>query len=116
MKYDLSKYKYYTYNESDGRRTVVAISTYAGKNVKGRAKCHVSDQFDEDSGKALAAARCNAKIAEKRTKRAEKKMKEALIQLDAAEAYYRRMREYFNDASRDEAFAKNEVFCLEDEM
>ena len=111
MKYSLDKYKYFTYYDKNGKKTVSAVSTYAGKTVKGYAKCD-----PEDSGKKLAAARCNAKVADKRVKRAEKKMGDALRQLDAAEAYYKRMRTYFNDASRDAEFARNEVICLEKEM
>lgn len=113
--YPLDKYKFYNYVDA-GRPTVVAVSTYAGKTVRAKAKCHDSDPYSEEKGKQLAAARCNHKIAMKRTKRAERKMKEALIQLDAAEAYYRRMREYFNDSATAEAFAQNEVRCLESEM
>ena len=116
MKYSLDKYKYFTYYDKNGKKTVSAVSTYAGKTVKGYAKCDPRDNFSEDSGKKLAAALCNAKVADKRVKRAEKKMGDALRQLDAAEAYYKRMRTYFNDASRDAEFAKNEVICLEQEM
>ena len=116
MKYSLDKYKYFTYYDKNGKKTVSAVSTYAGKTVKGYAKCDPRDNFSEDNGKKLAAARCNAKVADKRVKRAEKKMGDALRQLDAAEVYYKRMRTYFNDASRDAEFAKNEVICLEKEM
>lgn len=116
MKYSLDKYKYFTYFDKSGKKTVSAVSTYAGRTVKGYAKCDPRDDFNEENGRKLAAARCNAKVADKRLKRAEKKMGEALRQLDAAEAYYKRMRTYFNDASQEAAFAANEVVCLEKEM
>lgn len=56
---------------------VIALSTYAGKVVRGIAKCSPQDKFDEEYGKALAAARCNLKVAEKRFKRADKMYVEA---------------------------------------
>ena len=43
-----TNYKYYTDNKS----IVVALSSYAGKPVKGVAKCNPDDQFDLDDGKA----------------------------------------------------------------
>ena len=62
------KYKYVI---TDKR--VIAISSFAGRTVRGIAKCHPNDPFDVEYGKKLAAARCNAKIAEKRWKRARDK-------------------------------------------
>lgn len=51
---------------------VIALSTYAGKVVRGIAKCSPQDKFDEEYGKKLAAARCNLKVAQKRLNRADK--------------------------------------------
>ena len=56
---------------------IIAVSSYAGRPVKGYAKCHPSDKFDETSGRALAKARCNQKVAYKRNKCAFRKLKEA---------------------------------------
>lgn len=50
---------------------VIALSSFAGRTVRGVAKCHPGDSFDEEFGKRLAAARCNKKIAEKRYARAQ---------------------------------------------
>lgn len=52
---------------------VIALSSFAGKTVRGVAKCHPGDVFDIEYGKQLAAARCGRKIAEKRYKRANDK-------------------------------------------
>ena len=52
---------------------VIALSSYAGRTVRGIAKCHPGDTFNEETGKALAAARCNEKIAAKRYARAQDK-------------------------------------------
>ena len=46
--------------------SVIAISTYAGKTVKGIAKVDPRDTFDPEVGKQLATARCAEKIAIKR--------------------------------------------------
>ena len=116
MKYSLDKYKYHCFTDSKGAPTVVAVSTYAGRTVRGIAKCDPRDNYSLDEGKKLAAARCNAKISTKRMKRAYGKMIEAGRQLDEAQVYYERMRTYFNDASKESAFAANEVDCLIKEM
>ena len=55
---------------------VIALSTYGGRTVRGIAKCHPGDTFNEEVGKALAAARCNEKIAIKRYARAQQKYNE----------------------------------------
>ena len=57
----------YTYSVSNNK--VYCMRFYAGKTVRGIAKCDPSDTFDLEAGKKLAKARCAAKIAEKRLKR-----------------------------------------------
>lgn len=116
MNYSLDKYKYYEYTDKGGKKTISAVSTYAGRTVKGYAKCDPRDSFDVENGKKLAAARCNAKVSAKRMRRAEQKMREAQNILDQAQARYDKMVQYFNDASRDKSFAENEIDCLLKEM
>ena len=58
------KYSYFT----NGKDTVVAVASYAGKRVRGVAKCSEMDEFDLEKGEKLAAARCNLKIAKMREK------------------------------------------------
>ena len=77
---------------------VIAISTYAGRTVKGVAKCHPNDTFDVEFGKKLAAARCNEKIAYKRLTRALNKFGEAVDESVAADEKMKRMRDYVFDA------------------
>lgn len=64
-KFSPDKYRYIV-----NGNTVIAISTYAGKTVKGVAKCDPEDTFDLEKGKKLAAARCNEKVCRKRLRRA----------------------------------------------
>ena len=96
--YDVSKYKCYAYEEKrpDGSvvPTCVAISTYAGKTVKGYAKLDPHDNFNWEAGRDLAIARCNAKIAEKRKARADKKLAEALEIFEKAKAHLDDMTDY----------------------
>ena len=95
MEYPLEKYKYFIHGNQ-----VVAVSTYAGKTVRGVANCHPSDTYDLNLGKELAAARCNDKIANKRLKRADRRVKEAYQALADAQRHYEEMRRYRDDAYR----------------
>ncbi len=79
--------------------TVIAISTYAGKTVKGYAKCHPNDHFDLETGKTLAELRCAQKIAEKRFNRAVEQERKAKAALEAAELHRRDMGDYRTDAA-----------------
>ena len=60
----------YKYKIDEKKRTIVAMSTFAGKVIAGVARCAPSDEFDIETGKKIAAARCSVKVAEKRMKRA----------------------------------------------
>ena len=89
--YPIEKYRYYT----NGRR-VIAVSTYAGKTVRGVATCDPGDEFSMEKGKALAAARCALKIAG----RATRKTKEANEACHVAERHLEKMCEYLTDSER----------------
>ena len=82
------RYKYATYTDKDGRKVVVAISHHAGKTVKGIAKCNPEDKFNIEKGKAIASARCNAKVCAKRLVDAQDRMEQAKSLLDQAQNYY----------------------------
>ena len=89
---DMTKYSFYT----DGKTKVIAVSTYAGKVVRGVAKCDINDTFSFEKGKELAAARCNEKIAKKRFARAQNANIDVLLEygrlmkrLDKARSYRR---------------------------
>lgn len=93
MSFPLEKYKFVVLSDK-----VIAISSYAGKTVKGVAKCAPGDTFDVEKGKQLAAARCNMKVAEKRLKRANAKLEMADQILVEADAFYQKMADYADDA------------------
>ena len=96
------KYKIFTNSAND----VIAVSTYAGKTVKGIAKCDPRDTFDMDKGVEIAEARCAKKVAHKRLARAKKKYTEAEQKLRDAETYLHKMSDYISDAT--EALEKAE--------
>ena len=92
--------------------TITASSTYAGKKVSGTAHCAEVDEFNEQTGKEIAAARCNVKVCEKRVKRAKsnvealtKEMQELSIKLAA-------QLKYLDDAHQDKKLADRELFKL----
>ena len=93
MNYPLSKYHFY----KNGNRTI-AVSTYAGKSVRGVSICHPDDQYSEEIGQRIAAARCNEKIANKRLQRAQMKRDMARKAFEDASAHLAEMQAYFNDA------------------
>ena len=102
---DMSKYKFYTNDEN----TVVAVSSYAGRPVRGTAKCDPRDSFVFDKGKEIAAARCNLKVAKKRAKRAHQKYNEALVAFNEAQNRLKKMTDYCVTAESAVDAAYNEV-------
>ena len=56
------RYKFYTNNKD----IVIAVSSYAGKRVKGIAKLNPADTFDLEYGKRLAQYRCDIKVLKMR--------------------------------------------------
>ena len=80
------------------KNVVSAISSFAGKIVKGSAKCDPQDEFDRNYGERLAMARCNTKVAKKRVARAKIKLQEARRELEKASKRVIKMEEYLADA------------------
>lgn len=110
MKFNPEKYKYFVFQSRDHASTqITAVSTYAGKTVKGHAKCDPNDTYNEEKGKALAAARCNYKVACMRQKRAERKYKEAEAMYIKAKAYLDDMGYYLADSNLSVGVAHDEL-------
>lgn len=97
-------YKIFTHNNE-----VIAVSTFAGKTVRGVAKCNPADAFDLAKGKALAEARCNAKVAEKRFKRAKSKCEETFKAYSDAVTKHNKMVDYYEDALAAKELAEKEI-------
>lgn len=77
------KYRYYT----NGENVVVAVASYKGRTIRGVAKCSEQDEFDLETGKKLAAARCAMKIARERVKyaKAQRDMWQDILAFNAAQ-------------------------------
>lgn len=99
------KYKYYT----DGANKIVAVSSYAGKTVRGIAKCDPRDNFNKETGQNLAVARCALKIADKRYARAQREYAKAEAAVAAAQARLNKMIDYVNDAQMEVADAQKRL-------
>lgn len=103
--YPIEKYdiKHYDRKNNDGSvsKVIMALSTYGGKVVKGVAKCQPTDSYDFESGKKLAAARCDYKVCVSRNKRAQKKLAEALKKLQEMEIYVAKMTKYVYDSENE---------------
>lgn len=98
-RYPIEKYKIVIHQHPEYHTTeIIAMSTYAGQVVKGKAICHINDEYNEEDGRKLAIARCAAKIAKKRNDRANRLLKKALEQREMAEKYVADMARYQADA------------------
>lgn len=95
---------------------VIVVSHYAGKTVKGYAKCGPDDVFNIDTGVKLAKLRCDAKVYEKRVKRAIKLYTEAIEALDKAASRVRQMTDYKMDAMMELFNTKKELLELEESL
>lgn len=104
--------KYNTYH-SDNK--VIVVSRYAGKAVRGIAKCAPGDLFNGVFGESLAKARCDEKVSEKRLKRAEQLYAEAVTAYAAAQNRMQRMAEYLDEAAVEYEAATKAVAALEAE-
>lgn len=83
-------YKEFHYTNEKGLKVVKVGSTYAGVPVWGYAVCAPEDEYDETYGYRLAKARCDAKIAKKRYKR-------AVSQVDEINRIAMNLRTYFDE-------------------
>ena len=117
MKYPMSKYKIIVHEHPVyAGKEIIAISTYAGQWVKGKAICHSDDAYKEEKGIKLAVARCAEKIAEKRKARADMLLKKAYAQLEEAKRYVAKMEKYSSDAADELKEACSEVNQILSEM
>lgn len=93
---DLKRYTFYV---DEKAKRVVALSTFAQKPVRGIAKCDPRDEFSTSDGMLLAAARCNARVAKKRARNAERRYNEAVMKLQEAKREFEKMSSYFTGAT-----------------
>ena len=78
MIFDLNKFKYIHVTKGDVQE-IIALAKYKGKTFRGVAKCHPDDNFDEETGRELAARRCDLAIRRARLRDRMKTEKSARI-------------------------------------
>ncbi len=108
----MAKYKFFT--NKTGK--VIAVSKYAGKEIKGIAKCDPKDKFNPVLGEKLARARCDLKIARKRHERACAKYKEAQDRVDKAHKKLADMADYVDNSSKELSRARRDLDKLLEEL
>lgn len=104
-------YKYVNYTKPDGSIVTICISRYAGKTVKGYAKCHPGDTYDEEFGKKLARARCDIIVNNRRVKAIYGKMITARVEATKAQTRAEDIEGKFEDICKNYA---GSVTYLED--
>lgn len=88
-----NRYRYIIDSEETPKKVIV-LSKYAGKDVRGIAKCSPNDKFDIETGRVLATLRCDEKVAWKRYQRAQKKVAEAREEVRIATNWLNEMEDY----------------------
>ena len=105
----------YVYSVSPNK--VVCISHFAGKAVRGIAKCDPEcDEFVVEKGKELSQARCDLKVAEKRAKRAAMRLEQACMSFALANDEVERMKNYYTDAVSQLHQAQEQLVSVEEKL
>lgn len=113
------QYNYqYAFYERNGVKYIAAISSYKKRTVKGIAKCHPEDVYDEDFGKKLAEARCSKKINHLRSKNIYKEYAKTFknlidmrVQLDKLKKIYYQSLDRENNADEEvESLINSRIF------
>ena len=92
------KVKFYDVPE---RRKCIAVARYGGKNLKGVAVAAPEDEYNIEVGRAIALARVNVKIAERKQKWARKKYDEIAKEYAIAKVKLDRAADFVVDATYD---------------
>lgn len=109
--YPIDKYRFITTGNK-----IIALTTYAGRTIRGIAKCDPRDGFDMEKGKKLAAARAAVKVAQRRFDRSCLKLVEAEDAVDRAGNHLVKMSRYQDDAYNAMIAAEDAVQALVAEM
>lgn len=93
-----SKYKFYSFHIDEKGKKVVAVTHYAGRTIRGIAKCSPADTFDIELGCKIAVARAEKKVAQAKIRNASAKYLAAAVAADAAQKRFDDMKQYYMDA------------------
>ena len=75
------KYHFYT---QPAKNKVICVSHFAGKPVRGVAICSEHDEFNEETGRKLAQARCDLAMSKLRVRDRNAEVTKAYAERDAA--------------------------------
>ena len=106
----------YKYHVDEEKGVVVALSTFAKRPVRGVARCDPKDTFDVETGKKLAGARCNVKVAEKRVQRATQCVEELTEAVAFFEAALANAHTYLEKSTFELAAAEDTLANLVDSL
>ena len=104
-------------NESTNQRiTYIAVKPYHGKDIKGYAKCAISDQFDNDFGRELAAYRCERNVLVHRIKYARKMYQQNLQESADLEKRIARLYDRMDAQRKRLIFLKNDIKQIDSDI
>ena len=90
-----NKYDYYI---DEKNRKVIAVTHYAGRDIRSVATCAPEDDFNLEIGIKIATAKCEIKKARIKVRNASNKYLQAAQAADAAAKRYDDMKQYYMDA------------------
>lgn len=106
----MARYNIY-YNDNQ----CIAVTRYAGKNVRAVAKCDPADVFNGVYGERLATARCEVKVAEKRQRRAVELANAAIEELIAQQKKLDKLMAFVHQTTAELAEAEATLKAVLDE-
>ena len=95
--YEYDGHKYLIMRQLNSR-TIVAKSTFAGKEVVGISRCHPNDTFNLEIGIKLAILRCNVKLGKKKIARSKKNYQKSEDLLHRVSKRHEKCTKYVIDA------------------
>lgn len=105
-----------TFNIDLEGKKVICVSHYAGKAVRGIARCYSTDTFNSEDGKKLARLRCEAKVAKKRVATSQKRVEDARVAVKEALAILDRCTKQLDNAIQSEANIATELTAFENKL
>lgn len=96
---------------------VVCVTKYAGKAIRGIAKCDERfDEFKSEVGRDLSKARCNVKLRKKMVERSQMKVKNIEKELANLQRVYNNMKQRYNEDLDEYVAAKSFLKDLENSL
>ena len=105
----MARYKYYT----DGKGKVIAVSTFAGKPVRGVSKCNPADTYNEETGREIAKLRCDVKVTKARVRTARQRYN---LMADIINKMENKWQKIVKELANAEMDAEKAIRALEDKM